>query len=123
MTIMFSDEMLKTLDDIRHFLMNPLITLPAADTKPFDRSLWVWERLVRFKYMTLKRPDKSLLVRYLVQMTGLCVKQIGRHIANYKLGKKPHDEKRRIRHCFAKKYTQSDIDLLAVVDQANRALS
>lgn len=123
MTIMFSDEMLATLDDIKKFLANPLVTIPAADTTPFDRALWIWERLVRFKYLTRKRPDKSLLVRYLVQMTGLCVKQVGRHIANYKLGSKPRNDVCKIRHRFTKKYTQSDVDLLAVVDQANNVLS
>jgi hypothetical protein len=125
MTIMFSDEMLTTLDDIKKFLMNPLVTEPSKDTKPYDRALWIWERLVRFKYLTLRRPEKKIVIEYCFRMTGLCAKQIGRHIAEYKGGKKPYQptQHERTRHCFAKKYTSQDIDLLAEVDRATSVIS
>jgi hypothetical protein len=120
---MFSDEMLHSLDDIKKFLMNPLITEPAKDTKPYDRALWIWERLVRFKYISLKRPEKQIMITYCIRMTGLCVKQIGRHIADYKAGKKPYQNTHSTRHRFVKKYTASDIDFLAEVDRATSVIS
>ena len=125
MTIMFSDEMLVTLDDLRQFLMNPVVTKPSKDTRPYDRALWIWERLVRFKYLSLKRPEKRIVIEYCLRMTGLCVKQIGRHIADYKAGRKPYQptQQERTRHCFTKKYTSHDIDLLAEVDRATSVIS
>jgi hypothetical protein len=86
-----------------------------------ERAQWIYERLVRFKYQTLPKKDKGIVLRYIQQITGLTEKQIDRHVAAYKGGGKLCTSYRR--RCFLTRYTKEDVELLAEVDNATRRLS
>lgn len=82
MTTMFDDTYIKTPADIAVFLTNPLVAGLTTSGTQFERAEWIHDRLVRFRYLLSSKKDKSLIFRYLVRMTGLSRKQIGRHIAH-----------------------------------------
>lgn len=123
MTTMFDDSSLKTLLELEKFLTSPLIGTVQLQSTQSARALWIWERLVRFKYLRSTKKDKSIIVRYIIRMTGLSRKQIGRHVKALKAGKKPRAGPNITRHHFTKQYKQTDIELLAEVDNATDRLS
>jgi transposase InsO family protein len=83
---------------------------------------WVEQTLVRLEYVSLKRPDKGLVRRYIARMTGLSRAQATRLIAGYrKCGRVKAAAYQRAK--FATRYTTADVDLLAYVDKAHGNLS
>lgn len=114
MTTMFNDENIRSLDDIRTFLDAAEVFDLDPRCSRKERARWVHERLVRFKYLTLRKRDKSTVFAYLLRVSGLCEKQLDRHIAAYKRGEKlcrPYE-----RHTFAPVYTHADVEFLAHTD-------
>jgi transposase InsO family protein len=73
-------------------------------------------------YGRLKRSGKGLMRRYIAKMTGLSRAQSARLIRCYQGGSevKPRTYQR---HRFANRYTRSDIEVLAAVDEAHETLS
>src|ERR1700735_2748808 len=65
---------------------------------------------------------KGLVRRYIAKMTGLSRAQAARLIRSYQGGSevKPRAYQR---HRFANRYTRSDIEVLAAVDEAHETLS
>lgn len=83
---------------------------------------WVESTLVRHQYATLGRTDKGLLRRYVAQMTGLSRAQTARLIASYlETGRVQAVIYQRTK--FTRRYTTTDLDLLAYVDKAHGNLS
>ncbi len=83
---------------------------------------WVERTLVQHQYASLNRPGKGLVRSYLARMTGLSRAQVTRLIAAYrKNGRVKAAAYQRTQ--FAKRYTPSDVDLLAYVDKAHGNLS
>jgi hypothetical protein len=83
---------------------------------------WVEKTLVRHQYVSLKRPDKSLVRRYLARMTGLGRAQVTRLITAYaRTGRVKAVVYQRTK--FATRYTAADVNLLAYVDKAHGNLS
>jgi len=83
---------------------------------------WVEEILLRFRYFTLRKKEKSVLKAYLVKMTGFSDAQLTRLIAKKKkTGKILADNTRR--HRFPKKYTSEDVARLIETDKAHNRLS
>ena len=79
---------------------------------------------VRFKYLFSEKRDKSLIFQYLVCMTGLSRKQIGRHIAHLRKWLSPtYILGKCARNTFRRRYSTTDIELLAEVDNATGRLS
>lgn len=123
MNTMFDDSSLITFSELAKFLASPLIGTVHLQCSQYERSLWIWERLVRFKYLRCRKKDKSLIVKYMIRMTGLTRKQIGRHAKALRAGKKPRAGPHLTRHHFTPYYNQTDIELLAEVDNATDRLS
>jgi transposase InsO family protein len=83
---------------------------------------WVSRTLCEQEYWTQSRATKGLLRQYLQKITGLSRAQVTRLIAGYlKIGEVKERSYRRNR--FAKRYTTSDVALLAEVDEAHETLS
>lgn len=83
---------------------------------------WIEELLLRFRYFTLHKKEKSILKNYILQMTGFSDAQLTRLIAKKKkTGKILANTTRR--HCFSKKYTPEDIAKLIETDKAHNRLS
>lgn len=73
-------------------------------------------------YGECSRAERGWLRRYLAKMTGLSRAQLTRLITRYQTGA-PVQPKPYRRHRFAARYTRTDIELLAAVDQAHDTLS
>ena len=45
---------------------------------------WIQSTLVKFRYLTLPRPDKGVIIRYLMKISGYSRQQLTRLIAQYR---------------------------------------
>src|SRR3990167_2788125 len=83
---------------------------------------WIAGTLKRTNYFKLRKKDKGPVREYIERMTSYSWSQLERLIAQYRekqwIGRAASN-----RHIFAKKYTQSDILLLAKTDEAHQTLS
>lgn len=83
---------------------------------------WIGEVLIRFRYFSLRKKDKSYIKEYLMRITGYSDPQITRLIARKKkTGKVFLNETRR--YSFPKIYTPNDVALLIKTDTAHERLS
>jgi hypothetical protein len=83
---------------------------------------WVNQTLRHQDYGRLKRDGKGLVRRYVAKMTGLSRAQVTRLIGCYQQGGEVQPRAYR-RHRFPNRYTGSDVELLAAVDEAHETLS
>jgi transposase InsO family protein len=83
---------------------------------------WVNETLRGQRYQESKRSGRGVVRRYIEKMTGLSRAQVTRLITLY-LGGEEIKAKPYRRHCFTKRYTRADVELLADVDEAHDCLS
>lgn len=83
---------------------------------------WINEILRQQDYGGLKRKGKGLLRHYLARMTGMSRAQVTRLIRCYQQGNEVKPKAYRRRR-FPQRYTNADIELLAVVDEAHETLS
>ena len=87
-----------------------------------EKYYWIEEVLIRFKYHRLKRAEKGVIRRYVQKVTGYSKSQVSRLIAEYKwTGRLKKTEYRR--HRFPRKYTTSEVGLLARTDELHGWLS
>ena len=87
-----------------------------------EKYYWIEEVLIRFRYHRLKRSEKGVIQRYVQKVTGYSRSQVSRLIAEYKRrGRLKKTEYRR--HRFPRKYTPSEVGLLARTDELHRWLS
>ena len=84
--------------------------------------LWVNQTLRGQRYQELKRTGRGVVRRYMEKMTGLSRAQITRLITLYLSGEEVKAQPYH-RHCFVKRYTREDVELLANVDEAHGSLS
>ena len=83
---------------------------------------WINNILNRFKYFGLSRKEKTIVRKYLLNMTGLSKAQITRLIKLKKrTGRVSLSIKRK--HCFPRKYNALDLALLIKTDNAHERLS
>ena len=83
---------------------------------------WINRALRGQRYQELKRSGRGLVRRYVEKMTGLSRAQVTRLITLYLSGEEVKAKTYR-RHCFTRRYTREDVELLAVVDEAHDCLS
>ena len=83
---------------------------------------WVEQTLVRHHYASLDRPEKGLVRSYIARMTGRSRAQVTRWITAYgKTGRVKAAVYQRSK--FPARYSATDVNLLAYVDQAHGNLS
>jgi transposase InsO family protein len=120
MVMSFDDSHLHTIGNLQSFLDG---TLPISfrPLQRSERSVWIRSTLVRLKYLTLKRQDRGIVRRYISKIADLSDAQLDRHIAAYR------DNQlicaRYVRRRFPVRYTRTDAELLARVDNATGRLS
>jgi transposase len=83
---------------------------------------WIEQVLGRQEYHQQSRQARGLLRSYLAKMTGLSRAQVTRLIARYRKSGSLQPAPYR-RHRFPQRYTRTDIELLATVDEAHENLS
>ena len=84
MNAMYTDNNLRTVADLVGFLNNPVVTDVILAGTSEERSDWILERLLRFKYLTLRKKDKGIIIQYVRRMTGLAEKQVDRYVCAFK---------------------------------------
>lgn len=87
-----------------------------------EKYAWIEEVLLRFRYVSLRKKEKSILKEYVMRMTGYAHAQIQRLMRKKKkTGKVLLSSTRR--HTFTKRYTAEDIARLIETDTAHSCLS
>jgi len=116
-----NDGQLQTVEQVRQFLEGSEAVEFRGLTAQ-EKYCWIEEVLIRFRYHRLKRGEKGVIRRYIEKVTGYSRSQVSRLIAEYKrAGQLKRTEYRR--HCFPRKYTLSEIGLLARTDELHGHLS
>ena len=116
-----NDERLQTTEQVKQFLEGSE-TVEFRGLTAQEKYCWIEEVLIRFKYHRLKRREKGVIRRYIEKVTGYSKSQVSRLIAEYKrTGRLRRMQYRR--HRFPRKYTPSEIGLLARTDELHGWLS
>ena len=116
-----NDRQLQTVERVREFLEgSEAVEFRGLTAR--EKYCWIEEVLIRFKYHRLKRGEKGVIRRYIEKFTGYSRSQVSRLIAEYKrVGRLRRTEYRR--HRFPRKYTPSEVGLLARTDELHGWLS
>jgi len=116
-----NDEGLQTIEQVRQFLEgSEAVEFRGVTAK--EKYSWIEEVLIRFRYHRLKRREKGIIRRYVGKVTGYSRSQVSRLIREYlQTGQLRRTQYRR--HRFARKYSPSDVILLARTDELHGYLS
>ena len=121
MRLIMDDKSLQTVEQVQRFLEGS----EGVEFKPLSREEkyeWTESVLMRFKYPKLSRAEKAVIGRFIQKITGYSRAQVVRMISQYN-----RDGQLRLkeyqRHCFQRKYTRSDMELLARTDELHGFLS
>jgi len=116
-----NDERLQTIEQVRQFLEgSEAVEFRGLTAK--EKYYWIEEVLIRFRYHCLKRAEKGVIRQYIKKVTGYSRSQVSRLIAEYKgTGRLRRTEYRR--HRFPRKYSPSEVQLLARTDELHEWLS
>jgi len=116
-----NDERLQTIEQVRQFLEgSEAVEFRGLTAK--EKYYWIEEVLIRSRYHRLKRGEKGVIRQYIKKVTGYSRSQVSRLIAEYqRAGQLRRTEYRR--HCFPRKYTPSEIELLTRTDELHEWLS
>ena len=121
MTIKMNDSHMVNISQIKEFIkISKDIEFRGASKE--EKYRWIEEVLIRFRYFSLRKKEKSVLKAYAMKMTGFSDAQLTRLIAKKKkTGKILADTTKR--HRFPKKYTPEDVALLIETDKNHERLS
>jgi len=116
-----NDEELQTIEQVKQFLGGSE-ALKFGGVSIEERYQWIEAVLVRFKYSQLRRVEKGVIRRYIEKVSGYSRAQVSRLIGHYNQRgrlRRAHYK----RHRFLRKYTLTDIALLARTDELHDYLS
>jgi transposase InsO family protein len=121
MLLVMNDEQLETIEQIKKFLEgSEALGFRGLSTE--EKYKWMETALVKFKYNELKKSEKGVIRQYIQKVTGYSRAQLSRLIREYKrTGRLRRTEYRR--HRFPRKYSLSEVELLARTDELHWWLS
>lgn len=118
------DSRLVSIPQLREFLkVGKEIKFISVNKK--QKYVWINNVLIKFKYLRLKKKDKSTVLKYLLQMTSLSLVQLKRLVKRWKVDKCRLlvSENWGRKNTFKVVYTTKDIELLVKVDNAHNRLN
>jgi len=116
-----NDKSLQTIEQVRQFLEGSE-SVEFKGLTAEEKYHWIEEVLIRFRYHRLKREEKGVIRRYIQKVAGYSKSQASRLIREYQqTGRLRRTQYRR--HRFPRKYTHSDVILLARTDELHGYLS
>jgi transposase InsO family protein len=123
MILTLHDDRLTSLADLEQFLAGTagLATQVAAGTEA-QRQAHVLSVLQRFRYATLSRTERGLVIRYLLHTSGYSRQHLTRLIARFR-EHAPLGQRRTPTHGFNRRYTADDTVALARLDRLHENLS
>jgi hypothetical protein len=107
MVIDMNDARLQTLDQLRAFL-NGTLTIDFS-LAPGERYEFVGRTVRRFGYWRLKRPDKSVVMRFLERVSGYSRQQLTRLVGRVGARAPLVKRYRGSRTSFARTFTEADV--------------
>jgi transposase InsO family protein len=113
---------LKTIEQLEQFLTGTqsIAFLVASNKKDIYRD--IQRTLVKFRYSTLNKGSKDVVVCFLIKITGYSRQQLTRLIKQY-CGTGKIERQQRTYQGFERLYTTEDIRLLASLDERHSTLS
>ena len=112
----------ETLDEIREVLDGERTLAPRIRNRTEAYSS-IQEIARRFDYTRLGRTEKGILRRFLGKVTGLSRAQVTRLLKQYRVTGGLADHRHAPSRPFPRRYTNSDVELLAEVDALHGTLS
>ncbi|NLI41693.1 MAG: hypothetical protein GX421_11025 [Caldisericales bacterium] len=116
-----NDKSLQTIEQVKQFL-DGSEGIEFRGLTVEEKYGWIERVLVRFRYYSLKRAEKGVIRRYLEKVSGYSRAQVSRLIGEYKRRGRLEKTQYR-RHRFPRKYTSSEVGLLARTDELHGYLS
>ena len=117
---MIDENELKTIEQLERFLDGTqAVEFSSANNKE-ELYRWIQEKLCKFRYMGLGKREKGVVIRYLVKVSGYSRQQITRLIKQYVKKGKVKRQQRTVKG-FHRRYTDTDIRLLAKMDKQHDA--
>ncbi|MBK7234297.1 MAG: integrase [Sterolibacteriaceae bacterium] len=123
MVIDMNEVKLATLDQVRAFLAGTIAVEFGASDRCDDRYGHIAEVLGRFGYRRLNKPDKGVVLRYLQRTTGYSRQQLTRLVKRRLAGKILTKAYRTPTNGLKRKFTETDLALLAETDSLHGTLS
>ena len=105
---------IKTLDQVEDFLISVGSAEISASSKD-EAYQWIAQVLRHFRYRRLRRPQKALIQRFLMRVTGYSRQQLTRLIKRFFTTGQLRRQQRTT-HGFQGVYTAADVALLAGID-------
>jgi len=109
-------EDLSTIDQLLDFLSGTQAVAFSVISDQSVRYQWIRSELVKFRYLTLGRRDKGVVIRYLIKISGYSRQQITRLISQYRDSGRIRRQPRTVGG-FKRCCTEKDIRLLAAMDE------
>jgi len=113
---------LKTIEQLEQFLTGTQAVAFVVASSKDDIYRDIQRTLVKFRYPSLNKVSKGVVVRFLIKITGYSRQQITRLVKQYrdtgKIGRQ-----QRTYQGFKRFYTAEDIHLLALLDERHNTLS
>ena len=122
MTIIMNDSRIVSIAQLKEFAKIAEGGMEFQGQSRAEQYAWIDNVLMRFKYFSLRKKEKSIVKKYLLQMTGFSDAQITRLIARKKkYGKIVADTT--ARHKFTRIYMPEDVARLIDTDKAHDRIS
>lgn len=113
---------LTSIEEIEQFLNGTQPVAFSLEAQGQAIYPWIQATLSKFHYDTLGKRSRGIVTRYLIKISGYSRQQIVRLIQQFRETKRIAFKRKPV-HRFAKKYTSSDIRLLAELDTLHDTLS
>ena len=84
MKTLMNEKDLINLDQVAQFLDGTQAVAFTVLSDKDDRYQWIQRTLIRFEYESLRRPEKGLIMRYLIKISGYSRQQLTRLISQYR---------------------------------------
>ena len=80
MKAIMKTEELTTIEHLSNFLEGTKAVAFTISSDKDKRYRWLQRELVRFDYLSLNKPDKGIVIRYLLKVTGYSRQQLTRSL-------------------------------------------
>ncbi len=121
-TIMNISE-LKTIEQLENFLNGTQPVIFSVGTNKENIYVWIQKILKKFNYPNLEKPDKNIVKRYILRVTGYSRQQFTRLALQYRKQGYIRKKKQTNKTSFKSFYTSKDVYFLAQLDELHGTLS
>ena len=115
MVTYMNDKKIRTLDDVRAFLAGS-VEMEFSITDKAERYWWIEQTLRRFKYRTLGRTERGVVLGYLQRVSGYSRQTVTRLVTQHQGSGKLKRRQRTVAG-FVRYYTDAYTRVLAELDE------